>query len=122
MSGGYCPTITIKVEVQSNGILRLADTGRFLGRLTEDEEINYEKLSKYDLGKGVLGPLLNANKIGKLIVVEETSEYQTGYSKGYIEGHNQATELFEKLVGVVALSKPRSTEEILRDMRKEGTE
>ena len=56
---------------------------------------------------------------GKIIVVEETPEYQIGYSKGYIEGHNQATELFEKLVEVVKLSKPRATEEILRDMGKE---
>ena len=43
------PNLIIKVEVQSNGIMRLADTGRYLARLDEDKEVNYEKLKQYNI-------------------------------------------------------------------------
>jgi hypothetical protein len=37
-------TIYIEVMIQENGIIRLP-TGRLIGRLIEDDEVNFEKLS-----------------------------------------------------------------------------
>lgn len=53
MSGATCKTVKLIIELQENGIIRLASNGRFLGRLKEDEEVNFEKLAEkaYDGSK-----------------------------------------------------------------------
>lgn len=48
-----CKFITLKVVVQENGIIRLADTGRYIARLTEDSDIEFELLKHFDLNKEV---------------------------------------------------------------------
>ena len=40
--GDSCPTKTLVVDIQSNGIIRRADTGYLIGRLTDD--YSYEDL------------------------------------------------------------------------------
>lgn len=47
MPGDYCPSFLIRVVVHENGILRLADTGRLIGRLIEDDEVSFEKLKAF---------------------------------------------------------------------------
>lgn len=50
--GGSCKTVNLSVYVQENGIIRLSDTGRYMGRLDEDEEVNFDNLNKlYGLRK-----------------------------------------------------------------------
>ena len=44
----FIKTIMIQVEVQENGILRIPSTGRSIGRLSEDKEVSFENLSKFD--------------------------------------------------------------------------
>lgn len=45
MSGDYCPTITIKVDIQENGIIREFHTGRIIGRLIKDKNDDWVKFS-----------------------------------------------------------------------------
>ncbi|MEN6316712.1 MAG: hypothetical protein ABFD25_20945 [Clostridiaceae bacterium] len=46
MSGDTCKTVKLIIDLQENGIMRLASNGRFIGRLSEDEEVNFEKLAE----------------------------------------------------------------------------
>lgn len=52
MSGDSCKTIKLTVDLQENGIIRLSSNGRLLGRLTEDEEVNFEKLVEKSMETG----------------------------------------------------------------------
>ena len=42
MMGEYIETVKLLVEIQANGIIRRADTGYLIGRLSDDYE--YEQL------------------------------------------------------------------------------
>jgi|GEM_PF-1213699 len=42
-------TVLLQVELQENGILRAAATGRFIGRIAESKEVNFEYLSTYSI-------------------------------------------------------------------------
>jgi hypothetical protein len=49
--GDSIETIFLQVELQKNGIMRMPSTGIIIGRLSEDEEVSFEKLSKFKIEK-----------------------------------------------------------------------
>ena len=53
--GDSIRTVKILAEVQENGIIRLYSTGRILGRLTDNEEVSFNKLSKKASNEIVMG-------------------------------------------------------------------
>lgn len=43
--GESCKIVYLTVYVQENGIIRLSDSNRYIGRLDEDELINFDNLN-----------------------------------------------------------------------------
>lgn len=86
--------ITIKAVVQENGILRLPSTGRLIGRLAEDEEVNFNTLSAHNISREVsigvdqFEHLLNCMCNQKFIheqSIEGQKEWQEIIDKSYHE-------------------------------------